>query len=71
MEEVFGKLTLPTESTIVLSTDKFNLTGTDGIWAHSLALTTRGHSTCATIDVSISVLIFVQNQKSLIIRISF
>jgi hypothetical protein len=51
LDEIFGKLTLPTESTVILTTDRFNLTGSDGIWSHSLVLTSRGQSTCATIDV--------------------
>ncbi|CAG7838672.1 unnamed protein product [Allacma fusca] len=50
LDEIFGKLTLPTESTISLTTDRFNLTGVDGIWSHSLVLTSKGQSTCATID---------------------
>ncbi|OXA38086.1 uncharacterized protein LOC110862045 [Folsomia candida] len=50
LDEIFGKLTLPTESTVILSTDRFNLTGPDGIWSHSLVITSRGQSTCATID---------------------
>jgi len=53
LDEIFGKLVLPTESTIILTTDRFNLTGVDGIWSHSLVLTSGGERTCATIDVSL------------------
>jgi hypothetical protein len=55
LDDVFGKLTLPAESTISLTTDRLNLTGENGIWSHSLVLTSRGQHTCATIDVSESV----------------